>query len=110
MEIIEVLKNERAKLAGQLSAIDRAISALNGSFDTVRVQAQRTGRKFTMSASARRRIGAAVRLRWAKRRAEKSATPSATPNRRTMSAAGRRAIAQATKKRWAAYRAAKKKG
>jgi hypothetical protein len=53
MEIIEALRTERRKLAEQLSALDTAIEAYVG---TGRV---RLGR--TMSLSARRKIGAAVR-------------------------------------------------
>jgi hypothetical protein len=58
----------------------------------------------TMSASARRRIAAAQRKRWAVLKKAEAAPPKA---KRKLSAAGRRAIIAATKKRWAAVRAAK---
>ena len=66
--------------------------------------------KRTMSAAARRRIGAAQRKRWA---AVKGATgtpakKAARKAKRHMSAEGRERIAEATRKRWEAYRAAKK--
>ena len=60
----------------------------------------------TMSASARRRIAAAQRKRWAALKNAKAAPPRP---KRKLSAAGRRAIIEATKKRWAAVRAAKAK-
>jgi hypothetical protein len=58
----------------------------------------------TMSVSARRRIAAAQRKRWAAVKKAKAAPPKA---KRKLSAAGRRAIIAATKKRWAAVRATK---
>jgi hypothetical protein len=65
--------------------------------------------KRTMSADARRRIGAAQRKRWA---AAKGATgmpakKAGKKAKRHMSAEGRAAIAEATRKRWEAFRAAK---
>ena len=64
------------------------------------------GRRRTMSASARARIAAAQRARWAKVKGKSSA--SATPRkRRKMSAAGRAAIAAAARARWARHRAGK---
>ena len=64
--------------------------------------------KRTMSASARRRIAAAQRKRWAAMKQTK--TETAQPkSKRKLSAAGRRAIIAATKKRWAKVRAAKAK-
>jgi hypothetical protein len=62
-----------------------------------------------LSASARARIAAAQKARWAAYRKDKggnSKAPSAKPKRK-LSAAGRKAIIAATKKRWAAVRAAK---
>jgi hypothetical protein len=59
-----------------------------------------------MSASARRRIAAAQRKRWAAVKNAKAAPPKP---KHKLSAAGRRAIIEATKKRWAAVRAAKAK-
>ena len=65
-------------------------------------------RRRTMSASARERIAAAQRKRWAalKRIQAGQEKPKA---KRKLSAAGRKAIIAATKKRWAAVRAAKSK-
>jgi hypothetical protein len=63
-------------------------------------------KKRTMSAAARRRIGAAQRKRWA---ALKNAqdTKAAPVKKRAMSAAARKRIGEATRKRWAAFRAKK---
>jgi hypothetical protein len=60
-----------------------------------------TGRR-TMSASARAKIAAAQRRRWAKQR-------KAGKGRHTMSAAGRAAISRALKARWAKAKAANRK-
>jgi hypothetical protein len=66
----------------------------------------------TMSKSARAKIAAAQRARWAAQKKQqalpaKSAAP-AKPKKRKMSAAGLKAIREATKKRWAAFHKAKK--
>jgi len=60
----------------------------------------------TMSKSARARIAAAQRARWAAQK-QQQAQP-AKPKKRKLSAAGLKAIREATKKRWAAYRKAHK--
>jgi len=62
----------------------------------------------TMSASARRKIAAAQRKRWAALKRGKTEQEKPKKKRR-LSAAGRKAIIEATKKRWAAIRAAKAK-
>ena len=64
--------------------------------------------KRTMSASARARIGAAQRARWAKVRGNRAAKPAGAP-RRKMSAAARAKIAAAAKARWAKAKAAGRK-
>ncbi|MHB8523164.1 MAG: hypothetical protein ACYDH9_20760 [Limisphaerales bacterium] len=61
-------------------------------------------KKRTMSASARERIGAAQKERWAQLRAGEQA---ASPGKRTMSASARAAIGAAQKARWAKLRAGK---
>jgi hypothetical protein len=60
--------------------------------------------KRTMSASARARIAAAQRARWAKVKAKPGGAP-----RRKMSAAARAKIAAAAKARWAKAKAAGRK-
>jgi hypothetical protein len=64
-----------------------------------------------MSASARNKIAAAQRARWAKVKGQKPETTGAAggeaPKKRKMSAAGRAKIAAAAKARWAKFRASK---
>jgi len=64
--------------------------------------------KRTMSASARRKIAAAQKARWAKAKGGKAEKPSQKPKRK-MSAAGRARIAAAAKARWAKAKAAGRK-
>jgi|CZKX01.1.fsa_nt_gi hypothetical protein len=63
----------------------------------------------TMSKSARARIAAAQRARWAaqKKQQAQPATP-AKPKKRKLSAAGLKAIREATKRRWAAFHKAQR--
>ena len=61
-----------------------------------------------MSASARARIGAAQKARWAKVKGKKAAKP-AVAGRRKMSPAARAKIAAAAKARWAKAKAAGRK-
>ena len=69
---------------------------------------QSVPKRHSMSASARRRIAAAQRARWAVLKQGKTDQEKSKQKRR-LSAAGRNAIIEATKKRWAAIRAAKAK-
>lgn len=64
--------------------------------------------KRTLSASARAKIAAAQRARWAKAKGRPSAASSGGP-RRKMSAAARAKIAAAAKARWAKAKAAGRK-
>jgi hypothetical protein len=59
-----------------------------------------------MSKSARARIAAAQRARWAALKQEQA--QPVKPKKRKLSAAGLKAIREATKRRWAAYRKARK--
>jgi hypothetical protein len=111
--IIEALHQEASKLESRLSAVRTAITALNGNGTDKTVRTERTtARRYTHSASARRRIGLAVKRRWMEKNgngAGKNVSVEAPRPRRTMSEAGRRRIILATKRRWAKYRAAKTK-
>jgi hypothetical protein len=111
MNIIAALNQEATKLEHRLSAIRTAIGALNGNGTDKTVRTERTtARRYTHSASARRRIGLAVKRRWMEKNGNgtgKSVGVEAPRPRRTMSAAGRRRIILATKRRWAKYRAEK---
>jgi hypothetical protein len=92
--IIKQLQQERAR-------IDQAIQALtplNGS-------APKAAPARTMSASARRRIAAAQRARWAKQKGTQTVSSTARRKRR-ISPAGIARIRAAAKARWAKVRAA----
>ena len=101
MDIISQLKEERAKIAGQLNALDTAITALSG---LDRRGGSRGPRR--MSPSARAKISAAQKARWAKTKGHKVVPIKA--GKRRISAAGLANIRAATKARWARWRAAKK--
>ena len=61
--IVNQLKQERDRVAEQLSGLNAALAALSGTNDT--------RRRGTLSAQARARIAAAQRKRWAKIKAAK---------------------------------------
>ncbi len=92
---IIALKQQIERLSARLESLAGGSSAPAGS--TPR-------KKWTMSASARAKIAAAQRARWAK--AKGAAKPAG--KKRTMSAAARAKIAAAQRARWAKVRAAKK--
>src|SRR5438445_9007192 len=95
LDIVKELQQERDRLDAAINAL---ISLGGNSSRT------RTGR--IMSAAARRRIAAAQRARWAKRKGG-SATKSAR-SKRHISAAGLARIRAANRARWARFRAGKK--
>jgi hypothetical protein len=102
--VLEQLKKERSQL-------DKAISALSGVVGISSGIASGNGRrgKRILSLSARKRIAAAQRARWAKVRASNGQDQEVVrmPKKRTMSAAARKRIAAAQKARWAKVRAKK---
>ncbi len=77
MDIIGALKQEESKLQQQLTAVQSAIAALNGSERTAvspshtRSVNGRRGKR-TLSAAGRANIIRAAKARWAKIRAEKA--------------------------------------
>jgi hypothetical protein len=97
---ISILQQVRALLTGTASRIARI--------------GRPTGKGNTMSAEARKRIGAATKARWAagkmgKQSQSRSKKLKAAPAKKkhTMSAAGRARIAAAQKARWAKLKATK---
>ena len=92
-EQIDSLENELGKLLGGGGATTTT-QAVNG--------------RRTMSASARARIAAAQKARWAKVKGKSGAKSAAAPKRK-MSAAARAKIAAAAKARWAKAKAAGRK-
>jgi len=109
--IVSELKIERTNLANQLRHVDAALTVLGKMNGGTRYA--RPGR--TLSASARKRISAAQKLRWARaRNGSQPAGPAVKTTgsagvKRTMSASARRKIAAAQRARWAKVRAGKKK-
>ena len=107
------ITNVVAQLEQQREAIDRAISALRGIDGTSRSRAASKGspakagrRKRHLSAEGRANIIAAIKKRWAaKRAAEGKAATKSTPKKRkakrVLSAEARKKMAEAARKRWA---------
>jgi len=100
MDILELLRAERDKVAQQVNALDTAIGALSGLNSTGVSHGPRK-----ISAAARARISASQKARWARTRGKK--VVSIAPKRH-ISAAGLARIRAATRARWARVRAAKK--
>jgi hypothetical protein len=92
-----------ATVKDQIDSLQTELDRLLGSSDG---KAAPTGKR-VMSASARARIGAAQKARWAKVNG-KAAKP-AKSGKRKMSAAARAKIAAAAKARWAKAKAAGKR-
>jgi len=107
--IVTELRAERAHLVNNLRHVDAALAVLGklegGKFATVS--------RRSLSATARRKMAAAQKARWAKVRSQSQTTTSgkagAAQPRRKLSAAARRKIAAAQRARWAKVRAAQQK-
>ena len=115
LQIQNELQSKRKELHQELSRIDAAITALSGLSGHSSKAASDTASpapRRVLSLSARRRIAAAQRARWAKVRAQKKAGSTsalASPKpRRVLSMGARRRIAAAQRARWAKVRAQKK--
>jgi hypothetical protein len=74
--VLDQLKRERSRVAGELEQLDQAIRALDKVGGSTGRRAGRTVRSGTrtMSAAARKRIAIAQKARWAKFRASKGKT------------------------------------
>ena len=103
------------ELTAERSRIDQAIAALEGSRPhrgrPPKSQSPHAVGRRTMSPAARKRISAAMKLRWAKRLGksapEKAAAPTKiAPARKPMSPAARKKLAALMKARWAARKKA----
>lgn len=101
--VVRLLTKEQDRLTKELRGIGAALAAFG------KVYEKGTGTR-KLSASARARIAAAQRARWAKVRENKAAQAKVVPIRRkrTLSAAARNKIAAAQRARWAKVRAGKK--
>ena len=94
-----------AELTAERNRINQAIAALQGLGPRRgRPPGSATGKR-EMSAAARKRISAAMKIRWAQRkgksRAKKAAPPAKKPARKPMSPAARKKLAVLMKARWA---------
>jgi hypothetical protein len=69
---LKALKGERAKIHGELAKLDKAVKVLENLFGTNTVTSNGHGRKRTLSAAARRKIGNAQKARWAKVRKDRA--------------------------------------
>ena len=63
---VKALKGERVRVMGELAKLDKAITVLEGLFQTSATTPNGHAGKRTLSAAARRKIGKAQKLRWAK--------------------------------------------
>jgi hypothetical protein len=104
--VVQQLRKERDQTARTVERLDAALAALNGGS-----YGKRTGQRRHLSATARKRIAAAQRARWAKVRGNGKQTHNVVsmPKKKTMSAAARKKIAAAQRARWAKVKAAQKK-
>jgi hypothetical protein len=101
--VVRLLQKEQDRLTRELRGIGAALAVFGNSYR------KRTGTR-KLSASARAKIAAAQRARWAKVRKNAGAQHKVVPIRgkRTLSAAARKKIAAAQKARWAKLKAGKK--
>jgi hypothetical protein len=97
--VVRLLRKEQDRLTKELRGIGAALAAFGN------VYGKGTGTR-KMSASARARIAAAQRARWA--RVRETATVVPIRGKRTLSAAARKKIAAAQRARWARVKAGKK--
>jgi ABC-type hemin transport system substrate-binding protein len=97
--VVRLLKKEQDRLATELRGIGAALAAFGKTYG----KGTRTRK---LSASARAKIAAAQRARWAKSRERAKVVP--VRGKRMLSAAGRRKIAAAQRARWARVKAGKK--
>jgi hypothetical protein len=102
--VVQVLKNERDRLAKELQGISAALAAFGATY------AKGTNGARRLSAAGRARIAAAQKARWAKLRKERGPKKNVVSiaKKRTLSAAGRKRIAEAQRARWAKVRGAQR--
>ena len=102
--VVKFLQNEQDRLTRELRGIRSALTAFGKTYSNG------TGTR-KLSRSARARIAAAQRARWAKARQDKAEKQKVVrmPKQRLISAAARRRIAAAQRARWAKIKAAQKK-
>lgn len=102
--IVSQLRQQRADLVNQLRHVDAALSVL-GKLNGGRFYTKPRRR---LSASARRKIAAAQRARWAKQKVSAKRSSTTAAPKRHISAAGRARIRAAARARWAKVKQRKK--
>jgi hypothetical protein len=100
--VVQQLRRERDQAARTVEQLDAALAALTGVLEN----RARTRRR--SSATARARIAAAQRARWARVRGNGKPKQNVVTMPKTISAAARRKIAAAQRARWAKLKAAQK--
>jgi len=111
------LKGVIAQLERQRAAIERALSALrtlDGTDAPAQVSSAPVTRKGGMTPAGRRRLSAALKKRWAAKKAEAGA-PAASPRKPArrkgrITPEGRKRLAEAMRRRWAVKRTAAQAG
>jgi hypothetical protein len=94
----------------QIDALERKLRGLVGGVGGGAAPVGRRGvRRRQLSASARAKIAAAARARWARFRARRGGAKAAKRKGKGITAAGRRRLSQLMKARWAARRKGKRK-
>ena len=101
--VVRLLKKEQDRLTKELRGIGAALAAFGKTYR------KGTGTR-TLSKSARARIAAAQKARWAKFHENTGTNAKVVPirGRRKLSAAARRKIAAAQRARWAKVKSGKK--
>jgi len=107
-QTIRELKAQRNRAEKQAEKLGQAIKVLESLEGNVGVAGEAKPKR-KMSASARRKIGLAMKARWAKAKMSGGSAAQLVVKRKgTMSAAGRARVAAAQRARWAKYKAEKK--
>lgn len=95
---VNQLRDERTQVQGQLKRLEEAISLLGNISNGFRSTG---GGRPNLSASARKRIAAAQKARWAKWHQLHGQNHQRTTAKRVVSSASRRKMAAAQRARWA---------
>jgi hypothetical protein len=106
--IVNLTSQQLRRAAGIKDQITSLEKKLNQIFVAPAQTTPTPRKRRKMSATARRKIAAAARARWAKRRGTKAPKLAARPKRK-ISAAVRKRLAQLARVRWAKAKAAGKK-
>jgi uncharacterized protein YPO0396 len=98
--ILTELRNQRDRLQQAIDALERTTHTSSAT----KTRRSESGRH--MSADARRRIGLAMKKRWAARKGKKVSGTAKKTRHGGISAAGRKRISEMMKRRWAAKKKA----